>query len=220
MVIAGKLIEISIIVLSLAAGFISFYILSDLSKKQKKRQIDELTSKLVNFVIFIWIGKIILNFSIFIKDPLAILAYPSDSDSFYIAVLFTAIILAYKSIRKKMKVPAFMESFLHVFLIASFLYEFIQLVWNDNTYAFGYLILLAVLLVLFFLTRERLAASLTIMVMLIGWSAGVLVLTLIQPFVTVFGYIMEPWFLIVFFIINISIIIFKMKLDRQGTEDI
>lgn len=219
MVIASKLIPISIIVLSFAVGIISFYVMSDLPKEQKKKQIEDLISQLVNFVIFLWLGKIILHFSIFIEDPLAILAYPSNSDSFYLAVLFIAIVLAYKSIRKKMNVTVFMESFLHVFLIASFFFEFIQLIWNDNTYAFGYLILLAVLLVLFFLIHERLAASLTIMIMLIGWSAGVLVLTFIQPFVTVFGYIMEPWFLIVFFIINISIIIFKMKLDKQGVDD-
>lgn len=219
MFIADKIIEIGLIVLSLAAGIIFFYIMSDLSKEQKKRQVDELTSQFINFIIFIWVGKIILNFSIFIKDPMAILAYPSNSDAFYIAVLFIVILLAYKSMRKKMDMTAFTESFLHVFLIASFLYEFIQLVWNDYTYAFGHLVLLSVLLVIFFLIRERITAILLISVMLIGWSAGVLLLTFIHPFVTVFGYIMEPWFVIVFFIICLFIILYKMKLDKQGAED-
>ncbi|WP_245844139.1 hypothetical protein [Oceanobacillus rekensis] len=185
--------------------------MSDSPKDQKKKRMDELISQLVNFVLFIWLGKIILHFSIFIKDPLAILAYPGNSDSFYLAVLFIVIVLVYKSFRKQMNVLTFMESFLHVFLVASFLYEFIQVIWNDNSYAFGYLILLSVLLILFFLLFRWLTASLLIMVMLIGWSFGMWILTSIQPFVTVFGYIMEAWFVGLFFTLSLVILIYKIR---------
>lgn len=215
MVITSNLIPISIIVLSFTAGFISFYIMSDLPKDQKKRQTEELISQLANFVIFIWLGKIILNFSIFLKDPLAILAYPSNSDSFYIAVLSIGIVLVYKSFRKKMNVLSFIESFLPVFLVASFVYEFIQFVWNNNPYAFGYLILLSVLLILYLLLYKRMTASLLIMVMLIGWSLGMWILTSIQPFVTVFGYIMDQWFVGVFFMLSFVILIYRRKGDVQ-----
>ena len=215
MVMASNLIPISIIVLSFTAGIISFYIMSDLPKGQKKRQTEELISQLANFVIFIWLGKIILNISTFIKDPLAILAYPSNSDSFYIAVLFIVIVFVYKSFRKQMDVLAFIESFLPVFLVASFIYEFIQFVWNNNPYAFGYLILLSVLLILFLLLYKRITASLLIMVMLIGWSLGMWILTSIQPFVTVFGYIMDQWFVGLFFMLSFVILIYRRKGDVQ-----
>ncbi|PAV29608.1 hypothetical protein CIL05_09525 [Virgibacillus profundi] len=211
MVILSKLIPISIIVLSFAVGITSFYIMSDLSKEQKKKQMEELISQLVNFVIFIWLGKIIWHLSVFIKDPLAILAYPSNSDSFYIAVLFIAGLLVYKSFRKQLNVLTFMESFLHVFLVASFLYEFIQFVWNNNPYAFGYLILLSVLLILYFLLSRRITGSLLIIVILIGWTLGMLILTSIQPFVTVFGYIMEAWFVGLFFVLSFAILIYKRR---------
>ncbi|WP_230856172.1 MULTISPECIES: hypothetical protein [Bacillaceae] len=215
--IVSKLISIGIIAVSMFAGFISYYITSDLSKEQRKKHMEEMISQLINFIIFIWLGKVILNFSIFIKDPLAILAYPSNSQSFYLAVLFSGLLLVYKSKRQQLYVLEFIESFLHVFLVASFTYEFIQLVWNDNTYAFGYLVLLTVLLVLFFLTRGRIAVITIIIMILTGWTAGVLLLTFIQPFVTVFGYIMAPWFVGLFFISSILLIIFKhRKRDRNG----
>lgn len=64
-----KLMSIGIIIISFVVGLIFFYMISYLSKEQRKAQIEEIVSQLINFIIFIWIGKIILNFSIFIKDP-------------------------------------------------------------------------------------------------------------------------------------------------------
>lgn len=211
MATVSKLISIAIIVVSLIVGFISYYIFSDLTKKQKKKHIEEMISQLINFIIFIWLAKIILNFSLLIKDPLAILAYPSNSEAFYLAVLFSALMLIYKSKRKQVNVLAFLEAFLPVFLVASFIYEFIQLVWNNNTYAFGYIILLTVLLTSFLFISGRISTSTLIIMMLIGWTAGMLLLAFIQPFATVFGYIMAPWFVGVFFIISLSLILFKRR---------
>ncbi|WP_010095622.1 hypothetical protein [Ornithinibacillus scapharcae] len=101
MALASKLTAISIIALSFAIGFISFYLLSDLSIKQKRKHIEELISQLINFVIFIWLGKILLHLFIFISDPLSILAYPSDSKAFYFAIVSITLLLLYKSNRKK-----------------------------------------------------------------------------------------------------------------------
>ncbi|MGY0692768.1 hypothetical protein ACW2QC_08245 [Virgibacillus sp. FSP13] len=214
--VASKLMSVGLIVISLVVGFISFYMMSDLSKEKKKRHVEEMVSQLINFIIFIWLGKVILNFSIFIKDPLAILAYPSNSEAIYLAVLFNALLLVYKSKRQRLG-QAFIESFLTVFLVASFVYEFIQLVWNNNTYSFGYLVLLAVLLVLFFLIRGRITVITLITTILTVWSAGIFLLLSMQPFVTVFGYIMAPWFVGLFFIISLLIIIIRYrKRDRNG----
>ncbi|WP_010648806.1 MULTISPECIES: hypothetical protein [Oceanobacillus] len=103
MAIASKLTAIGIIALSFAVGFLSFYLLSDLTREQKKLQVEEIISQLFNFVIFIWIGKILINLSTFISDPLSILAYPSDSKSFYFAIVSIALMLLYKSKQKTCK---------------------------------------------------------------------------------------------------------------------
>lgn len=50
MAVASKLTTIGIIALGFAIGFFSFYLFSELSKEQKKKHIEELTSQLINFV--------------------------------------------------------------------------------------------------------------------------------------------------------------------------
>ena len=202
LVVASKLMSIGIIIVSVIAGLIFLYVLSDSPKMERKKRVEEIGSQIFNFIIFVWVGKIILNFSTLIKDPMVILAYPSNAEAFYLAVLFSAGLLVYKSKRQQLDVQSFLVSFLPVFLGASFLYEFIQLVWNNSTYSFGYIVLLTVLVVLFLLIRERVTVSMLFTVILIGWSGGILLLAFTQPFVTVFGYIIAPWFVVLFFIMR------------------
>lgn len=210
-----KLKAIGIIAISFVVGFIFFYMTSPLQKELKKAQLEEMFSQLVNFIIFIWVGKIILNFSIFINDPLAILAYPSNSGAFYIAILLSTILLIYKSWRNKFDVVQLVTSFLPVFLVTSFLYEFILMMLDHNTFSFGYLTLSTILLVLFLLINERLTSRNLILVILTGWSFGVLILSYTQPFVTVFGYIMAPWFIVLFLITNLTFTFLGRKVNSN-----
>ncbi|MDY0406477.1 hypothetical protein P5G51_014890 [Virgibacillus sp. 179-BFC.A HS] len=200
MAAASKLMSVGVIAFSFVIGFATLYLLSPAKGEQKRKYMEELISQLINFIIFIWVGKIILHFSIFVTDPLAILAYPSDSGAFYFAVLGVAIVLLYKSKQHKTDMRGVIQSFIPVFLVASFTYEFIQLVWNDNTYAFARLIVQALLLVLWFSTLGRVQTMIQFMVLLTGWTIGMLVLWVLQPYVSVFGYIMAPWFIGLFFI--------------------
>lgn len=200
MIITGKLISLAIIVASVPVGLISYYIMSPLDKVKKKQYIEELTSQIISFVVFIWVAKIILNFSLFIRDPIVVLTYPSNSQAFYLAILFSALLLLYKAVTKKINLLPFIESGVFVFLVTSFTYELIQIVVNKDPFTFGYLVLLAVLLCLFFLVSERIKTSTLISMILVGWSVGMLFLVYKQPFATVFGYLMKPWFIWVIFI--------------------
>ncbi|WP_461176709.1 hypothetical protein [Virgibacillus ainsalahensis] len=206
--------SIGMMVFSIGVGFIILVIFGGLSKEQRKDYLEEMISQLINLVIFVWIGKIILNFPVFMEDPMSILAYPSDSDSFYLAVLFSGALFFYKSSKWYLDTLLFLKSFLFVLLTASFAYEFIQYIWNDNQFAFGYLILLTVLLLLFIFMQNRVASSTLILVILTVWSLGVLLLWFIQPFVTIFGYMMTPWFLGLVFAIGFSFILFCKRKRR------
>ncbi|WP_164668843.1 hypothetical protein [Virgibacillus doumboii] len=214
MVTASKLISIGIMVFSFSIGFIALYIFGGLSKNKRKIYVDEMVSQLINLIIFVWAGKIILHFSIFIGDPLSILAYPSDSNSFYLAVFFSAVLFFYKASKWQLDTLLFLESFLLVLLMASFTYEFTQYIWNDNPFAFGYLILLAVLLIVFIFSQNRFSSGTLILVILTVWCLGVMSLLFIQPFVTVFGYIITPWFLSLFYIVGFLYILFCKRKRR------
>lgn len=211
MVTASAQTSIAIIVLSLSAGFFTFYFIGDLSKTKKKIYMGELASQLTNFVLFMWLGKILLNLSVFLKDPLAILAYPSNSNAFYIAVFLSFFTIAIKSKRQKIDLTPFINAFIHVFLITSFLYEFILIVWNNNTYSIKYMGLLAVLIITFVAIHARVTIFRLNIIMAIGWSLGTFGLTFVMPFMMVFGYTMAPWFLGLILVICLIVIILKKK---------
>src|SRR5690625_6960060 len=125
---AQVLTSIAIIVLSFIIGLLFFYLTSPRSHVERKQQIEEVVSLLINFVIFIWIGKILVRFSIFMEDPLAILAYASDSSAFYLASLFIGIHSSYKMKRHELDSESLIKTFCHVILVSSFVYDFIYLI--------------------------------------------------------------------------------------------
>lgn len=216
MVSASKLISIGIISLSIMIGLGTFYVISDLSKQKRREHIEGFVSQLINFILYIWVGKIILNFSVFIKDPLAILAYPSSSHAFYFAILLSTLVFLLKSKDAFINDPHFIESLVFVSLVTVFVYEFIQLLWNSNAYAFGTLIVVGFLLILFISLRETIAFSTILIVTLTAWSGGMMLLAFIQPIVTLFGYIITPWFVGLFYLISMFIIINTRRRERRG----
>ncbi|WP_422124576.1 hypothetical protein DHX103_07095 [Planococcus sp. X10-3] len=195
MAIISKLTIISIISISFVLAFAAFYFMSPLAKKQRKEQIGEIISQLINFVLFLWLAKILLNLPLFVQDPLAVLAYPSNSEAFYLATLFTGGLLFYKTRQKKIAGGLLAHSFLQVFLTASFFYEFIQLAWRDNPFSLHYLAVFGVLLALFHSLQGRVSPQNQISIVLGAGAAGFFAISFMLPYLTLFGYIMEPWFL-------------------------
>lgn len=191
---AQVLLSIAIIIISFVIGFIFFYIISPLSKEEKRKHIEELVSLLINFIIFIWVGKIIMNLAIFISDPLAVLAYPSDSSAFYIACLLIILNIIYKTKRHGFQVGSLMISFIPIFLVANFVYEFLQMIWYGSMYSWSYMALLMILIILYLMLFEKKPRKTTYLLIL-GWSLGQLLLSILLPFTTVFSYILAPWFL-------------------------
>lgn len=219
MVIASKLLEIGIIAFSFAVGFLSLYFFSDLRQEVKTQHIEELFSQCVNFVIFIWVGKIIINFSVFISDPLVVLAYPSNARVFYFATGLMIVLLTYKLIRKEIDPLPLFKSFTQLFLISSFVFEFIELVWQDNQFSFSYLLLLAVLIGLFFILQEHISLSNLLIVIVSVWSIGLFILATLQPFVTVYNYMMTPWFIGAFYLICIGSLVYY-KINNRGVKSV
>src|SRR5699024_5599822 len=131
---------------SFIAGFIFFYLMSALPKAKKKQQAEEVTSLLIHFVIYIWVGSILLNFFVFIIDPLAVLAYPSTSLALYLVLLFSGLHIWCRNQCGHLDWQLLLHSFIHVFLFASFIYELIDVIWMGNSHLLGYLSLLFVLL--------------------------------------------------------------------------
>src|SRR5699024_1549952 len=124
--------------------------------------LEKILSYLINFVIFIWVGKIVVNINIFIQDPLAILAYPSDANAFYIASVLIGCNVLYNIVRKNQSGIAIWNTFVPIFLVASFFYEFVQYVFFEDRQAWMALTFLMILLVTYVLLIEKVRESVVV----------------------------------------------------------
>lgn len=196
--------SIAIIVISIGVGFLYFYIMSPDSKQIKRKQIDEMLSILINFIIFIWIGKIIINFSIFIKDPFVVLAYPSNSSSFYIATGLVIINILYRTRRKNITVIEWFYLFVPVLITAIFIYEFMQ--WTINGQTYNGLLLLFITIILLILTLKKKKESRFIIVITAILTVGLFIIALSSSLMTLFGYILSPWYFLIISLFMIPIV--------------
>ncbi|WP_134339190.1 hypothetical protein [Filobacillus milosensis] len=209
MVATSTIISLSMLVISLVTGAFFYYVISVQTTKEKKEDLETVSSFFINFIILIWVGKITLNLSLFIEDPIAILAYPSQSDAFYFAFFASIFLYGYKFYKNELVVRRFVYVIVSIFIFSSFIYEFIDLVWQENTYTWRYLSLLFFLLVIYSLMSNQWSYRLISSVIIMLWGSGQIVLSLTQPFTTVFGYLISVWFICLIILIGIFLLLNK-----------
>ncbi|GGE83765.1 hypothetical protein [Priestia taiwanensis] len=215
-VIGSLVIQSSLVILviSLIVGFLFFtFIISSHSKVETKKRIDEISSLFTAFVISLWIGKIVINFSVFLADPRAIVAYPSDSKAFYFAVLATILYAKYRIITSTFHMWSVLFSFIVIFLSSSLIYEFIQILWGDKVQTWGYLGLLVMLLTIVILLQEKIKTDRIACIILVGWSIGKWALSVFST-TFVFHFYLHSSFYIIMFICSIGLIMNRKRLNR------
>lgn len=186
--------KLGILIGSLAVGLLFFYMASEAPKEAKKQQIDIVTSQLINFVIFIWLGKIIYHLNLFMQDPLAVLAYPSNSGAFYIASILLLMMISYQVVRNKMNLMLFVNAFVPIFLSASFMYEFIHMTFYDEN-SLLYLALLMILLIIYLSVMKHQSKTGSVsLLLLITWATVQFIISFLTPYVFVFGFMLSKYF--------------------------
>jgi|GEM_PF-971497 len=215
MIVTDVMISTVIMAMSFAAGSGIYYIISEEEDGKKQAALGEGLSTLINFILFIWLSKLIVNFPQFISEPLTILAYPGGSQTFYLAFLLNSVLYVYRYRTKKIDTREQLVTFSMVFLMSSIIYELIQFVWNENESSFGYLLLLSFLLIILLIMQDKMKSDFLTMTLITMWSAGIFLLLVFFPVVTVFGYIIRPWFVVLFLIIGNSTIFLT---SNEGEE--
>lgn len=211
MAINAKFISLATIFFSMIVGLLFYFWMSPFSKEEKKKQLEEVTNFFINFVFFMWVGKVIMNFPIFISDPLAVLAYPADSNSFYIAIVGSILRLIYK--RKNMQLSIFLNALLPVILIASFMFEFIQFLLDGNLSSLMSMVIYMILVLIYYSLFERVLVFTLFSILAICWFIGTLMMYFTQPYVSFFGYLLSLPFILLFFLFNVGALMF-IKIKR------
>ncbi|WP_216639616.1 hypothetical protein [Virgibacillus phasianinus] len=209
-IIGPLIIKSSLVMLigSFVVGFVLFKFTSPFTKSVTKKRLDEVGTILFMFVISLWIGKILTNFSIFIDDPRALLAYPSDSKAFYVAVVLLLLYGTFKFIDNCKQFLEILFSLIYVFLSASFVYEFTQIILRDLAFAWGYIGLLAVLLILIILLQGKMTTKQLVFLVILVWSLGQLVLSTFYH-TSVFQFYLDPGFYSLIAIGSIVLFIYR-----------
>lgn len=211
------LIPILLIAISIISG-IAFYFFTEvnLTTAQKKTYINQFISFLINFVLFIWLGKVVLNATTIFEDPFAVLARPSDAKTFYFAVILLMINISYHILRHDLNVVPFVYRSLPILIVSSFTYEFIKITFLDNKSTWPYLTLLFLLVLFSFFAFEKMKSYIFIYIVSTGWLVGQFIISLFSPYIVFFQYMINEFFIIVTFVLlHLFLIYFYKKYKKQ-----
>jgi len=201
------LIEVGILLGSFIFGILFYYFISPTSKEEKKEQIDQVSSHLINFVIFVWAGKVIYHFKLFTQDPFAVLAYPSSAEAFYIAIVLFSGTIVYQIFRGKITLDSFLTVFTPVVIASSFVYEFIQMQFFQKNALLD--LGLLIILILGYILLEKTVRNQLILIF--SWATGLLIISFIAPFVMVFQFLVSPTLMITIMILSSVIFVFDQR---------
>ncbi|HLQ96950.1 MAG TPA: hypothetical protein VK108_11360 [Pseudogracilibacillus sp.] len=210
------MVSIAILIVSTVGAMGLYFISFNISKKEKKQHLEIVTSYGIQFVIYMWVGKVLVSLPKAIADPLSVLAYPGDSWAFYTATVLTLLHLFIQSKRQKVQPNLLFQGFVPIFFFASFIYEFIQITVEGTPLNFYFLGITAMTLVMMFVYQTQVAGIIGSW-MMIAWAAGSSLLAFIKGYVVVFDYLLKPWYFIAltFFFIGV-LVSTKKKIAMQA----
>lgn len=202
---------VGMLVISFIIGMAFFFFTNQSSIEQRKKQLESVLLLIINFVIFVWISKIILNLSLFVSDPLAVLAYPSPSTAFYLATAFLVTNIIYRVWRHNMNVMEWLEAFTPVFLAAAFSYEFFDMLGSAHPSGIIRLIFLMGLLVVYLILDRKVSSAKRALLLMTVWALGQFILSFIDPQVALFGYRLSKWFSLAIVIVFVGYIFYNQR---------
>lgn len=203
------LLKIGLLVASFIVGIGLFYIISKATKQIKKRQIDSVLSYVINFILFIWVAKVLVHISIFIEDPFAVLAYPSNSKAIYIASVFLLSQVIYHRYRKNLNIGELIGTIIPVFLATTFTYEFLHMIILESHHAFQNLLFATGLLLLYIVMQDKMAHQLLASIIIILYSVIHIMFYFAFGYTIVYGYMLHPVYFVSIIIFVIAMLIFK-----------
>lgn len=193
------LIFIGILVASLVFGIGLFYGSHTGSKRIKKQQIDVILSYSVQFVIYIWLGKMIASFPRILHDPIAVLASPADSTAFYIATFFILFHLFIQQKRRKMNDELLIKGFVPVFFATSFFNGFLQITINQDEMNL-YFVWVMVLSIVSIWILQKPVTWLQSSILMMIWAVGACIISLQKGYIVMFGFLLQPIYFIGIFL--------------------
>lgn len=205
--------HIAILMISFVIGVGSYIGMSKEPFQQLKKRLDWLLSIVIQLVIYIWLAKVLVLFKLVIKDPFAVLAYPSNATMLYLALLFTGIHIAIHIKKGVLLGSEMIRVFVPVLLSTHFVYSCIQVYQTSRT-AFLIQAGIGVLLIIIYVMFEKVHYVRGSLLLLILWSFGNGWIAIIYEHYTLFGYLLSP-FIYVGLMVGSLLIGWKFARERK-----
>src|SRR5690606_671786 len=194
---------IVVLIISFLLAVLFFRLTSPHSKNVKKALNNYIESLVLTLVVSIFIAKIILHFTLFTEDPMAVLAHPSDANVFYIAFLFTILFGIWKWRKMEIEVGDILLSCIQIFAVAVFVYELAQLLWEHNINIM-YISALVIMVLLSILFSKKISSLFSASILLMIWGSTQLILPIFTE-TSLFQYTVAPAFYSVIFLVGFTL---------------
>lgn len=199
-----------VFVIGFGIGLLFLGFLKAFEKNELKQQIDDILSIVFTFIIALWIGKVLLRFPQFLEDPMAVLVYPSNTATFYSAVLLTIIYSAYTFKKKHISMFTILFSWMTVFLTTLFVYEFVFFIDGGSIERIGFLSLFACLTIYNIVFQGKIRQQTLGIILFFGWALGSWILAFFYQ-ASIFQFYIDKWFLGVLLIVSILLLVYNYR---------
>lgn len=197
-IILGPLIikaTLVVTILGLFGGALFLYLTSPLDQEKKKLHMNKLIDSVLYLMIFTIVAKITLNMSLFFEDPVAVLAYPSNSTALYLALVMTVVVMVMSKQKDVMLSWGFIDSLFRFLVSSQFIQLFLTLsltAYTVSIYQLGFLFIILLALLLKSAARQNQLLGLWTL-----YGVGLFSLSFIDvmPF---FGYYVQGLFYLIF----------------------
>src|SRR5699024_11861369 len=87
------MLSIGILFASFLGGILFYYVGDHNDKQHKKYELDQFLNVLIQFILYLWLMKIIAQFFMVFQDPMSVLAHPSHSLQCFCSSLLFLVVL-------------------------------------------------------------------------------------------------------------------------------
>ena len=206
---SSAFIYVLTIIISFSIGILYYLLMEEETNELKRASLDVFISQLINFILYMWLAKILLRLPTFVKDPLAVLAYPSNSKVFYLATVFIFIHILMKLKHRKDRLHL-IRTMIPVFFVAHFLFEFIQTVVIGMKPNWTLLVFYMLLAIVYTLLNGKVRQDILLRISVYSWIVGQMILAIFTK-VSIFGYSVGLLYLLALLILTIGITLYSRK---------
>ncbi|WP_088074152.1 hypothetical protein [Litchfieldia alkalitelluris] len=216
----------------IGSGLVVGYLLLTFSspfKGEGGKEIREtIGNSVITFILTFLFGTFIFQIDMVIRDPIAVMSYPSGEQELYLATIFTITYLMYSSIKNKVGPFEYVHGLLYYLLPTSFIFEFwvqrngremwdgisVILPWDNHPISLYMLVFSAILLIIL-LKIESVKVEQKVINILLIWTITLNLTALLDDYPVYFGIPVTQWFYLFLLSIVLGLVVIN-QIKKKG----